>query len=583
MGTVIPISDPSIPLATFVNPKDLMVIDQVDGTSITGYRTRRLKSAFVGLGFANICAYDADPTGVVDVTAAFTAAVAALPATGGTVFFPAGIYNFASSSSITIASGKSVRLMGAGPDATILSFASGAGLTVTYTDYTNSSHFKDLTIATRAAGTATAITLIQSGTSTAPGGAPNTIFDSVVFRGSDGYFVANYWTTCVYLSGVTCVSFLNCDFSGQLPINPAVYTLVGTGVAFDGPSVDNPPVQIVFTACEFNYVGKGITYGNWAQGLMVTNCNFTGGDYGINVPAAASATVTITIASPAVVTDTAHGFALNQNIKFSTTGALPTGLTAGTTYYVIPINANTYSVSATPNGSAINTTGTQSGTQTRSTIVTGNDQLSVVNSQFNCKTVGIFEGTPVPNTMIKSCLFITTGGMSGIIFGVCANYIIDGCCFTGTAQSGNGIVIQAIAGNLGGIIKGNIFIALGAGIWIQSAINAYAVIQGNWFSVNTFHILNSGFLCIIKDNLSYNPVGAAAITTSATPMTYTAGQSPETIYMSASTSINTITQGAVSILPAATGANVNHTVHLEPNEAIIIGYSGTLTMKKMVH
>jgi len=74
-------------------------------------------------------------------------------------------------------------------------------------------------------------------------------------------------------------------------------------------------------------------------------------------------TVTITIASPGVVTLTAHGYAANQAVIFTTTGALPTGLTAGTVYYVRNPTANTFEVSATVGGASINTTGTQSGTQ----------------------------------------------------------------------------------------------------------------------------------------------------------------------------------------------------------------------------
>jgi hypothetical protein len=77
-----------------------------------------------------------------------------------------------------------------------------------------------------------------------------------------------------------------------------------------------------------------------------------------------SQTVTITIASPGVVTWTAHGLAAGTPVAFSTTGALPTGLTAGTVYYVKSPATDSFSVSATVSGSAINTSGTQSGTHT---------------------------------------------------------------------------------------------------------------------------------------------------------------------------------------------------------------------------
>ena len=77
-------------------------------------------------------------------------------------------------------------------------------------------------------------------------------------------------------------------------------------------------------------------------------------------------TATMTIASPAVVTATAHGLVAGNAIYFTTTGALPTGVTANTTYYVIStgLTADTFQFSATSGGSAVNTSGTQSGTHT---------------------------------------------------------------------------------------------------------------------------------------------------------------------------------------------------------------------------
>lgn len=75
---------------------------------------------------------------------------------------------------------------------------------------------------------------------------------------------------------------------------------------------------------------------------------------------------TISIASPGVVTETAHGRKANDPVRFDTTGALPTGLSADTIYYVVgsSITTDTYQVSATAGGTAINTSGSQSGTHT---------------------------------------------------------------------------------------------------------------------------------------------------------------------------------------------------------------------------
>lgn len=77
-------------------------------------------------------------------------------------------------------------------------------------------------------------------------------------------------------------------------------------------------------------------------------------------------TVTVTIATPAVFTKLSHGFVAGQALRFTTTGALPTGLVVGTTYYVISagLTTNDFEVSATVGGSAVNTSGSQSGTHT---------------------------------------------------------------------------------------------------------------------------------------------------------------------------------------------------------------------------
>ncbi|MFA6213556.1 MAG: hypothetical protein WC714_29230 [Candidatus Obscuribacterales bacterium] len=85
-----------------------------------------------------------------------------------------------------------------------------------------------------------------------------------------------------------------------------------------------------------------------------------------------TATVTMTIAAPGVITYTAHGLFPNAPVVFTTTGALPTGLTAGTTYYVCPFStsataamtADTFMVASTVGGTPITTSGSQSGTHT---------------------------------------------------------------------------------------------------------------------------------------------------------------------------------------------------------------------------
>lgn len=85
-----------------------------------------------------------------------------------------------------------------------------------------------------------------------------------------------------------------------------------------------------------------------------------------------SNTVTMTIADPGVVTWTAHGQANGTPIMFTTTGALPTGITASTYYYIRSTGTNTLNLYDTAahaiTGGAtgrVATTGSQSGVHTR--------------------------------------------------------------------------------------------------------------------------------------------------------------------------------------------------------------------------
>ena len=116
---------------------------------------------------------------------------------------------------------------------------------------------------------------------------------------------------------------------------------------------------------QMNY-GLDLVYGPRGGGLYYWNANS-----GVTVRGVAldtlGGTVTITIASPAVVTATillTEGAA----IQFATTGALPTGITAGTTYYVYNVNGLTFQL-LDGSGNIVNTSGVQSGTQSISNLV----------------------------------------------------------------------------------------------------------------------------------------------------------------------------------------------------------------------
>lgn len=79
-------------------------------------------------------------------------------------------------------------------------------------------------------------------------------------------------------------------------------------------------------------------------------------------------TVTVTIATPGVFTQVGHGLYTGRMVYLTTTGALPTGLSVNTAYYLIKVTNDTFRLATSyanaVAGTAINTTGTQSGTHT---------------------------------------------------------------------------------------------------------------------------------------------------------------------------------------------------------------------------
>lgn len=114
-------------------------------------------------------------------------------------------------------------------------------------------------------------------------------------------------------------------------------------------------------------LGLSVTIGSAGSGGAAGNNPGTaGGNTTVGISG-----VTVTIASPGVFTLNAHGLYVGQPISFTTSGALPTGLTAGTEYFVISagLTANAFEVSTSAGGAAVNTSGSQSGTHSLDVLV----------------------------------------------------------------------------------------------------------------------------------------------------------------------------------------------------------------------
>lgn len=70
------------------------------------------------------------------------------------------------------------------------------------------------------------------------------------------------------------------------------------------------------------------------------------------------------VAATDVITSTAHGLSNGDCVWVSSGTTLPAGLSASTNYYVIEATANTFKLSAIPNGPSVNITDTGTGTHT---------------------------------------------------------------------------------------------------------------------------------------------------------------------------------------------------------------------------
>jgi hypothetical protein len=141
-----------------------------------------------------------------------------------------------------------------------------------------------------------------------------------------------------------------------------------------------------------------------------------------------TSTITMTIASPCVVTWTGHQLPDNTPIRFTTTGALPTGITSGQIYYVKDtINNNTFYITNKPNGAKLNTSGTQSGTHTA--VATRHD---------------VYEAL-APSASFTATIATTVLTVSAVATGS----IVAGMTISGTGVTAGTYIVNQITGTAG--------------------------------------------------------------------------------------------------------------------------------------
>ncbi len=116
------------------------------------------------------------------------------------------------------------------------------------------------------------------------------------------------------------------------------------------------------------------------------------------------------------------------------------------------------------------------------------------------------------------------------------------------------------------------------GINISNAGSGGNIVLGNdlYDSGSISALNNAGAGTVIKNNNGYNPVGTSSIAVGASPFTYTAGASPETVYVGDGT-VSRITKGGNSF------GLTSGSFELEAYESIVVTYTAAPTMYRDAH
>lgn len=177
-----------------------------------------------------------------------------------------------------------------------------------------------------------------------------------------------------YIDGIAIAGAPNASASAkgivQIATAAQINTATPTGstgaplaITPDQLALSNYGLGVIPTGAQIAFSGLTVPTGFLSSdGSAVSRATFAG----LFAALSKAQTATISIASPAVVSATAHGLAIGNRIWFTTTGGLPSGLATNIGYYIISagFGVNAFEVSLSPGGAAINTTGSQSGTHT---------------------------------------------------------------------------------------------------------------------------------------------------------------------------------------------------------------------------
>jgi hypothetical protein len=198
----------------------------------------------------------------------------------------------------------------------------------------------------------------------------------------------------------------------------------------------------------------------------------------------------------------------------------------------------------------------------------------------------------IKENFIQGCTFtgvilLGAGGFADINIG--ENTIIN----NGAGGSGIttcGVAFEAAVARLS--MMGNDIYDNGAGTQTYAiGVNTSIAVTGAWIFGNNFknnatgaiNLIGGGTITgTIASNNGYNPVGASSGGVGASPWTFTAGNSPGTLYISSSGTITAVTQNGTSIFTQALTTQ-DFIIPFNAGDVIIVTYTGTLTGIQMVN
>ena len=243
--------------------------------STNGYLTSANWTTFNNKPYVDVRDYGYVADGSTNNYTAVVNAIAALPATGGALYFPPGIGVISSTITVTcpVSGFYSISFIGAGADITTIQFNGCDGIRINASDYPQSAHFRDMTITTNAVGSYSGVTLTNT---VQLGVFGQNDFTRVNFRGNSNS-LTNYWYRAIFINGMS-----NVNYDGILVYGNAAGT-GGIGLYIQGYAAGTNKYTIVHNVdrCSFYNLGNGIVYGTYVQGVTITQTNIVNGQTGI--------------------------------------------------------------------------------------------------------------------------------------------------------------------------------------------------------------------------------------------------------------------------------------------------------------